>query len=402
MIIAKSVARHFVGYVTVRIDGLNKERFINLCHNRGIDIWNLTYKEDCFEANIALWDYKKIRQPLKKTHVHIDIISKQGLPFVINKYRKRKMFVCAIALFSIIIYIMSLFVWDISLDGGYSYTDMEITKYLKSIGVYEGIKKEKINCEDIEAKIRNKYYDITWVSAELTGTRLIIHIKENFDETNVQTVSSSPSDIISTSDGEIVSIITRTGTPLVKVGDVVKKGDILVSGVVEILDDSKEVKTTEYVASDADIYAKVEYKYNHSFDLCYEEKEYTGESKNGRYIQVFDYRLGMHYFKKYDNYDVIKDEKQLYIFDSLYLPIYYGKESIKEYNVVNKEYSEKEAISIAENKLEKFFAKIQEKGIQIISNNVKIDVGNGVCISSGTITMIKPVAISAPITVEGT
>lgn len=402
MIIAKSIARYFVGFVTVRIDGLNKERFINLCHNKDISIWNLTYKDDFYEANIALWDYKKIKQPLKKTHVHLEIIDKCGLPFIMHKYRKRKIFGFAVMFFGIIIYAMSLFVWDISLEGGYSYTDIEITNYLESIGVFEGIRKSSIKCEEIEASIRNNYYDITWVSAELTGTRLIIHIKENFDEMNEQATSNSPQDLISDSDGEIVSIITRTGTPLVKVGDIVKKGDILVSGIVNILDDSKEIKSTEYVASDADIYAKVEYKYNYSFNTEYEYKEYTGKSKNGKYIQLFDYRLGTYYFDKYENYELIKDENQLYLFDSLYLPFYYGKECMKEYNLAKKTYSETEAIKVAKKELENFFSKIQEKGIQIIANNVKIDVENGVCVSSGIITMIKPIAIGAPITLEGT
>lgn len=402
MIIAKSTARYLIGYITVRIDGLGKERFINLCHNREISIWNLKYQDDYFEACIALWDYKKIKQPLKKTHVHIQIINRSGLPFIMHKYRKRKMFIGAVVLFVIAIYFMSLFIWDISLSGGYSYTDIEITNYLQSIGVYEGIKKDNINCEDIEAKIRNNYKDITWVSAELTGTRLIIHIKENFDEIDTKNLSNEPQDIVATSDGEIVSIITRTGTPMVKIGDKVKKGDVLVSGVVNILDDSKEIKTTEYVASDADVYAKVDYQYKNQFSLKYNEKIYTGNTKSGSYLQIFDYRIGTYYFNKYDLYDLYKKENQLHLFDSLYLPIYYGKENMNEYEIVEKEYDIKDAINIANEDLEKFFVKLEEKGIQIIANNVKIDVENGACISSGTITMIKPIVMGAPITMEGT
>ena len=402
MIIARSTARYLVGYITVKIDGIGKERFINLCHNREVSIWNLIYKDDYFEACIALWDYKKIKQPLKKTNVHIEIISRCGLPFIMHKYRKRKMFIGAVVLFAIMIYCMSLFIWDISLAGGYSYTDIEITNFLNSIGVYEGIKKDNINCEDIEAKIRNNFNDITWVSAELVGTRLIIHIKENFDEIDIKNSSNEPQDIVATSDGEIVSIITRAGTPMVKIGDKVKKGDVLVSGVVNILDDSKEIKTTEYVSSDADIYAKVEYQYKKQFSLKYEEKKYTGNAKSGTYIQVFNYRIGTYYFNEYDSYDLYKKENQIHLFDSLYLPIYYGKESMNEYEIIEKEYSVNEAISIANEELEKFFVKLEEKGIQIIANNVKIDVENGACISSGTITMIKPIVMSAPITLEGT
>lgn len=401
MILAKSMLKYLCGYVTVKISGINKERFINLCHNRNINIWGVKYEEDCFIYNIGIKDFKSIKSPYKKAHVDLKIIERHGLPFFLHKKRKHKVFIAGIVLFALILYVMSCFIWDISLDGGYTYTEEEIVGFLNSNNIFHGMKKKDVKCDDIEKLIRNEYFDITWVSAQLDGTRLIIHIKENFDDLNEEMKENSVCDLVSSKDAVITSIITREGTPLVHVGDEVKSGDILVSGLVEVLDDNKEVKNVNEVSADADVFGKVVYNYNKSFNLKYNNKVYTGNEKNIYFFQIFRGRISTLNIKKYDTFDVVGDSSQLHIFENFYLPVYWGKEKQKEYIFEEMEYTENEAKELAKRELENFFLKMQEKGIQIIANDVKIDVGNGVCITKGKITVIEPIAISSKISLEG-
>ena len=111
-----------------------------------------------------------------------------------------------------------------------------ILKFLSENNIKAGIKKKNIDGSKIEEEIRLAYEDIGWVSAEVKGTRLIIRIRE----TNMPTPvirTTAPSHIVATKDAVIKEIITRSGTPMVKPGDVVRKGDILVSGIIEVMDD---------------------------------------------------------------------------------------------------------------------------------------------------------------------
>lgn len=55
--------------------------------------------------------------------------------------------------------------------------------------------------------------------------------------------------------------------PQVHVGDRVKKGDLLVSSEIPILNDEKEITGYEYCAADADILIKSVYEYRDSFPL---------------------------------------------------------------------------------------------------------------------------------------
>lgn len=89
----------------------------------------------------------------------------------------------------------------------------------------------------------------------------------------------------------ITKIVTRTGTPQVHVGDTVKKGDILVSGRVEIVNDSKEVIGYKYCHADADIFADTQMEYEDELSASYEEKVYDKKEKHRFYVKVKDTRV---------------------------------------------------------------------------------------------------------------
>lgn len=76
---------------------------------------------------------------------------------------------------------MSLFVWNIHIEGNFTRTDEVILEFLESKHIEHGMLKKKVNCERIVKDIRKEFDDIVWVSAYVTGTRLMIQVKENTD-----------------------------------------------------------------------------------------------------------------------------------------------------------------------------------------------------------------------------
>lgn len=288
-------------------------------------------------------------------------------------------------MFFLISYTMSGHIWNISLEGSYSYTDEKIINMLEKNGITHGMYKNKIVGTEIEELIRNNYPDITWVSVELKGTKLIIHIKENFDKMIVEK-EDRPYNLISGKDAIITGIITRSGTPKVKIGDTVTKDTELVSGIIEIKGDDGSVTATEYVLSDADVFGKIVYEYSDKFSLMHEKKIYTGEKKNAFYVEIFD--KGMNFIGlpvKYESYDILSDTSQLCIFENFYLPVYMIKYTYNEYTLSKEKYSADEANIIANEKILHFLNELEEKGIQIIQNNVKIEVNENECCSFGNI-----------------
>jgi similar to stage IV sporulation protein len=378
------------GILVIQIGGIAPERFINLCCNRRINIWDLRKKEEAFQFHILASDYKKLKPIARKTKILPRIIRKSGMPFFLHRYRKRKVFFGGVILCLIFIYILSLYIWDISFLGTGKHTPEALTKFLTENHIYTGILKSKVNCQEIEETMRLTYTDIGWVSAEIKGTRLIIKIKE----TNMPISASKaikPSHMVATKDAIIKSLITRSGTPMVSEGDVVKKGDILVSGIVNIMGDFEEILGKEVVIADADIRCKTYYDYRKSFSMNYTKKNYSGREKKGYYLNAFQKKLFLYNPRNsYPMYDIIVNEKKLHITDSFYLPFSFGGIVVREYDEVKLKYHEEEAIRIANARLERYINELIENDVLIIENNVKITFKDNNCIASGRIVVEEP------------
>lgn len=181
----------------------------------------------------------------------------------------------------VLLKIYSLFIWDIHFEGNQRWPDETLTEFLDSQGVAPFMLKSRISCADIVKEIRREYNDIVWVSASIDGSRLKVQIKENEDTFREDTDDGSgeehPTDLIAETDGVITQIVTRSGVPQVHAGDTVKAGDLLVSGRIEVLDDSGEVVGYQYQRSDADVFADTQIEYADSIPLTRQDKIYDGK-----------------------------------------------------------------------------------------------------------------------------
>jgi similar to stage IV sporulation protein len=346
-------------------------------------------KED-YQFYISIKNYKKLRPIAKKTGMVPRITKKKGLPFLLHRYRKRKGFAAGVLICILLVYIMSLFIWDIHVHGGSKYTPEAMVEFLKENDIYTGIRKKSVDCQEIEESIRLAYKDIGWVSAEIKGTRLIIKITETNMPAPAQ-AARGPSHIIAARDAVVKSIVTRAGTPLVKPGDVVKKGDMLVSGILTVKGDFDEILSLKPVTADADIICKSYYDYSDTFPMNYIHRDYTEKTRKGYYITLFGKKIFLYNPRiPYNKYDIIVNENTLHVTNTFYLPFKYGTIKSREYTESRKTYTEDEAIAIAKAKLNRYFDRLTQNNVLITQNNVKITIENNYCSTKGRLIVEEP------------
>jgi len=379
--------RYFKGYLFVIIDSNSPERFLNLCKTRDIETWNLQNIDEKYAFYISAKDFKRLKEILKKTQMKLIIKKRVGIPFFMFKYRKHYSFIVGIFLSAIMLYGMSLFVWDISIDGNLMYTDNMLITYLNKNNIEPGILVKDLNCNGLESEIRSEFPDITWVSAEISGTRLIIHVKEN-DGDVIKKNNNEISDIVASRNGVVTKIITRSGIPKVKVGDAVTQGMVLVSGTVVIYNDAKEPIKNNYVCSDADIYINTQYDYSDELLLKHEYKIYTGRTITKKTYNILgkQIELGIS-FKRFDECDVFTEDSVVHLTDNFCLPVRTGEKVYQEYYMADGLYSDEEARKILNDNYTIFVKKLKEKGIQIIDSSAKIEVINDKYVMSGQVTV---------------
>ena len=279
---------------------------------------------------------------------------------------------------------MSGFIWAIEVNGNYYVTTDVFQDFLKENEIQTGMKKKNVDIEKLEEAIRTHFDIVTWTSAQIDGTRLLIQVKENDliiaekGETKEAQVEAGV-DLVADKDGTIVSIVTRTGVPKVSAGTQIKRGDILVEGGVPIYNDDSTVKRYDFCNADADIILRCVYSFEEQIAEKYEKKIYTGRER-----EVPFFLIGTKKFKiqvpgnTYENSDLIEEKRQLKLFDNYYLPVYIGENLVREYKIEEKIYTKEEVKMLFEERLQKFIQTLQEKGVQIIEKNVTINKTSGV------------------------
>lgn len=218
----KILLNYIFGYVNISVEGYFIERFINICISKNVLLWNLKRKKSSFlYTNIGMRDFKKIKEIAKITKCRVKIQRKRGLPFLLNKYKKRKIFAISLAIILLLIFGTSNFIWNIEIVGNNTIETSEIMKDLNENGLKTGMIKQKVNTKEVINNIRLKRNDIAWIGLNIKGTNAIVSIVESDKKPEIID-ENEYCNIVTKKDGIITKINVQNGTALVKEGDIVK------------------------------------------------------------------------------------------------------------------------------------------------------------------------------------
>lgn len=387
----KWLFRFFSGYVTLRIYGYSPERFMNICSYKGIELYCVRCFGKEYELQIAVSDFHKLKDILRKTGTKMHIVQKKGVPFLLFRYRRHKGFVFSIIFTMFFLFCMSHMIWSIQIDGNVYITDAQLLKYLEEHNIKTGIFVNNVDCDVIESMIRNDYPDIIWVSAQMKGSALIVEVQEVNNETDTKKESllfETGSDIVASNDGTVVSIVTRNGTPMVKAGDTIEAGTILVSGKMCLYDDYGTVVDHKYCEADADVMIHCVESYYDVLDLTYCQPTKTNK-KNIFYKIIFNNKTFIVGKKEFhvDNYSEKTQQKQLKIGSMYSFPIQIIKSYREEFEWTTCSYTEEEIKEILGLHFSVYSKNLGKKGFQIVDNNVKIKVNEKQVEAAGEVTL---------------
>lgn len=343
------ICNFFKGYVLIGVKGFSVERFVNLATYNGIYLWDIKRNSDGVILKVSVKGFKMLKKYARKTGCRIKILNKRGLPFKIYRYKKRKIFAGGLIFFVFSLYLLSSFIWLINIEGNDRINSEDLLRFCQQQNFKIGSFKPKINFKLLEQKLLNSFSDISWINIKVNGTRAIIQLKETIPKQKIVD-RNTPCNIIAKKDGLILNATVSSGTPKIKQKDVVKKGDILVSGEVVIENNNLESSepVTEYVHAKAKVKAKTYYQINFKIPYEYIEKRYTGKTQKSYTIDVFNKKLSFFSGTKYINYDRISTEKQLKLTNNYPLPVKIFVNEYKEFMPVKKKRSVEQSKELAD------------------------------------------------------
>lgn len=269
-----------VGYVIICVEGLSLEKFINLTVSRGIYLWGIKRQNyTTLTARISIRGFKQLRGISHKIRCRIRIVDKRGLPFILYRYRRRKMLAVGMLVCLCIIYGLSSFVWTVDVEGTEEVDPRMVLAELESLGVKPGIFKPHIDNMLIENQLLVRIPELSWASLEIRGSRAILRVRESVLPPALVD-RNTPCNIVAAKDGIIHKMIVLDGQAAVGPGQTVKKGQLLVSGIIE----HPDTIGVRYVHSMGQIIARTWYQQTVELSLKEPYRQRTGRKAEIKYI----------------------------------------------------------------------------------------------------------------------
>ncbi|HWJ03201.1 MAG TPA: sporulation protein YqfD [Verrucomicrobiae bacterium] len=214
------------GVLTVVGDGGHLEGFINGIREKGIVLWEVRrVQPTVIRFKIQPEFYNLLRPIVRATGVKVRIIKRSGLPFFWRRLKKRKGIMAGVACCGLILYALSSYVWFIDVKGNAKVNTLQILKAADEAGLKRGMWRKQVNTGKAAREIKEKVPQAAWVGVSVQGTRVLVEIVEKVEKPPAKPGKGA---LLAAKTGLISDVMVIKGTPQVKEGQTVKKGQVLI------------------------------------------------------------------------------------------------------------------------------------------------------------------------------
>ncbi len=309
-----------------------------------LSLSNIRYKSriigEHLEIIVASKKFPDVKEILENKKIEMLQMKEVGFLTKLRLF-KRVGLLFGVALIFFSVFFSSKIVWQINIEGNEHLTNSEIAEMLSSSGFYCGKFIPNVNYDKLHNEILLKNKEISWVSINIDGNVANVLVKEN--ETRYAE-SEYYSNIVAKSDAQILGIKVENGEQIVKISDVVKEGEILISGVID-----SQSQGVRYEKAKGEIIARTSKQILVNFPYLGKEKSYTGRVIKENKIKIFSkvINISLKSNKNLEFCDKIEENKQISIFGKYKLPIFIENTKYFEYQIIDKEYTKREAVDLA-------------------------------------------------------
>jgi similar to stage IV sporulation protein len=313
------------GYVEVTIRKGHVESFINALIQTGIPVWDV--KPSSFqsaEMKILVRDFHDLRPLLQRTGCRIHVNKRFGVPFHMNRLKKRQFFAIGLVSFFAILLLLSSLVWEVKVIGNVKLSKEDILIIAKQEGIYPLQWVYRMDHLDkLSQQLNRQLPGTAWVGVDRQGTTITIQVVESSIPDAKPLLS--PRHLVSRTDAVITSIYAEQGRPTVAINTRVKKGQIVISGLLG------DTENSQAVVAKGEVKGLVWHEYNIEVPTVQKYRVYTGEVKDKSYLVLGNQGVQLWGYGKvpYAKYDIVIEQDPL-TWRSNKLPIGWMTEHVME------------------------------------------------------------------------
>lgn len=384
MLILRAI-RKVPSCVDFRAEGVFCEKLLTEAMKNGLDISFPRKSGYTMRGTVQAAEYRSLCKIARRLGLKMRIEKKHGIYFTLKRHRDKIGFAAGAIFAAAVVLFLNLFVWEINISGNKAVSSEEIMATLANSGLKTGTLRTAHDARKIEWNIMNDNKEIAWATVNIQGCCVNVVVSETRREAEMKYDDDKPVNIIAAKYGVIRKMDVFDGQGVVKVGDAVMKGDLLVSAAFE---DRHGKLTLKH--SRARVMAETDYEITVEFPLEQVIETTGGVKKSVKGIEIMGLSIPLGSSRGCEELPAEKEEKELY-FLWIRLPV---KEIRTKYYAVKRNtitYTAEQAKGGAFQLLEQKEAE-EMSNMEIISRKTEEKIANGKYIIRASYDCIMDIA----------
>lgn len=237
------------GVVTAELTAAAPETILTMAAERGIRFQQITYLDPlCVQLRMSRRDFLLFDSLAQKRGATAKIKERKGAYWTAGKLLHRPVLIVGILLLLALTVYLPSRVLFVTVEGNRAVPTNLILENLSQCGLDFGASRQEVRSEKTKNRLLSAMPQLQWVGINTKGCVAVVTVKEGSPEVNQGAVPTMDN-IVAAKDGIISELTVLRGTPLCKVGQAVRKGQVLVSGYADY---GLVIKAT---GADAEIFA---------------------------------------------------------------------------------------------------------------------------------------------------
>ncbi len=386
-----SLSLFFFGSRTVRAKACYRTELLNICLQNGINYSSFSCAEDgSVSFCVSFATARKLKQLCGAAGVELEMAEGKGLPHLVYRYRRRAGVLLGSLIAIVLLVLSERFVWDVRVSGNTFMSEGEILRELKECGFGIGSYIPDVHAGELENRVLLASDRIAWISVYLDGTVARVQVIERAEASPSEDLSR-PANLVAAADGQIEVIELYRGNCVVKRGQAVKKGELLVSGLYD-----SSLTGYRWTRAAGKVLARTEHTITVEIPLSYEEKVYSDAKCGEIALNFFDFSMKI--FKNTGNLpptcDIIKEERGAGLFGMHDLPFGLTVTTCYAYTAEQRTRSHEEALVMAYAALEHRLGSLSGVS-ELLRKDITTRMGDDSLILECTVLCIEDIAVQS-------
>lgn len=397
-----SLSMRLLGGKRIRATREHRVAVLNVCLQNGIPYSDFCWHDDgSVSFLVPLSAVRRLTRACRAANAEWESVGAYGLPAFAWRMRRRIGLVLGGVLAVILLCLSGRFVWSVDVVGNERLSDEEVREILRACDFGVGTYIPSVQVRALENRVLIASDEIAWVSVYLDGTVARVQVIERDDAPKPIAPSADPAkpaNLVAAYDGQIELVMLYRGEAVVTIGQAVRKGELLVSGIY-----SSPSTGFRYTRAAGEILARTEHTYRVEIPLSYEEKVYGERKMRSATLNFFDFPLKI--FKNTGNVngncDIMKEDTEFTVFGGRTLPLTVTRTYTCPYTLQTRTRTADAALELAYAELDGTLTELSSSA-ELLGKRLTTEITATAVVLTCTVTCIENIAVSSEFEIRET